>query len=130
MGKRDSKRSYVGAHVFLGWGVTALFDIHIFNLYVVSYLLMPHEKELPNPKKEKKQKYIYSCLGSMIHFITLVYYSDRILEAESLDAPQIMVSYLSFKMKQEYSEMCSFVIARMSLEIVRSALLLRGPGDK
>ena len=66
----------------------------------------------------------------MIHFITLVYYSDRILEAESLDAPQIMVSYLSFKMKQEYSEMCSFVIARMSLEIVRSALLLRGPGDK
>ena len=38
---------------------------------------------------------------------------------------------LSYKLKREYSEMCGFVRARMSLAIVRSnSLLLRGSCEK
>ena len=43
----------------------------------------------------------------------------------------MLAALLSYKLKQEYSEMCGFVQARMSLAIVRSnSLLLCGPCDK
>ena len=42
-----------------------------------------------------------------------------------------LAALLSYKLKREYSEMCGFLRARMSLAIVRSnSLLLRGPRDK
>ena len=42
-----------------------------------------------------------------------------------------MAALLSYKLKQEYSEMCGFVRARISQAIVRYiSLLLRGPRDK
>ena len=41
-----------------------------------------------------------------------------------------LTSHLSFKLKQEYYEMCGFVRARLSLEIVRSdSLILQGDQD-
>ena len=50
---------------------------------------------------------------------------------EALAAQKRLAALLRYKMKQEYSEMCGFVQARMSLAIVRStSLLLRGPCDK
>ena len=61
----------------------------------------------------------------------MVYSADRIPGAEALATQKRLAALLSYKMKQEYSEMCGFVQARMSLEIVRSnSLLLRGPHDK
>ena len=57
--------------------------------------------------------------------------ADIIPGAEDLAAQKRLAALLSYKMKWEYSEMCGFVQARMSLEIVRSkSLLLRGPHDK
>ena len=51
--------------------------------------------------------------------------------AEALAAKKRLALLLSYNLKQEYSEMCVFVRARMSLEIVRSnILLLRNPRDK
>ena len=42
-----------------------------------------------------------------------------------------MAALLSYKLKQEQSEMCGFVKARISLAIVRSnSLILRGNRDK
>ena len=59
------------------------------------------------------------------------YSADVIPGAEALAAQKILAALLSYKLKQEYSEMCGFVMARMSLEIVRSnSLLLRAPHDK
>ena len=61
----------------------------------------------------------------------MVYSADGITGAEALDAQKSLAALLSYKLKWEYSEMCSFVRARMSLAIVRSnSLLLRGPRDK
>ena len=61
----------------------------------------------------------------------MVYSTDRNPEAEALSAQKRLAALLSYKLKQEYSEMSGFVRARMSLAIVRSnRLLLRGPCDK
>ena len=61
----------------------------------------------------------------------MVYSAEGIPGAEALAAQKRLAVVLSYKLKQEYLEMCGFVRARMSLEIVRSnSLLLRGPHDK
>ena len=61
----------------------------------------------------------------------MVYSADRIPGAEALAAQKRLALLLSYKLKPEYSEMCGFVRARISLAIVRSdSLILRGPCDK
>ena len=61
----------------------------------------------------------------------MVYSADGIPGAEALAAQKRLAALLSYKLKREYSEMCGFVRARMSLAIVISnSLLLRGPHDK
>ena len=61
----------------------------------------------------------------------MVYSADGIPGAEALAAQKRLAALLSYKLKQECSEMCGFVWARMLLAIVRSnSLLLHGPRDK
>ena len=61
----------------------------------------------------------------------MVYSEDRIPGAEALATKKRLAALLSYKLKREYSEMCGFVWARMSLAIVRSnSLLLRVPRGK
>ena len=61
----------------------------------------------------------------------MVYSVDIIPRAEALAAQKRLAALLGYKLKREYSEMCSFVKARMSLEIVRSnSLLISSPRDK
>ena len=58
----------------------------------------------------------------------MVYSEDGIPKVEALAAQKSLAALLSYKLKREYSEMCGFVQARMSLAIVRSnSLLLHGP---
>ena len=61
----------------------------------------------------------------------MVYSMDGIPGTEVVVAHQCLALLISNKMKREYSEMCGFIMARMSLEIVRSnTLLLRGARNK
>ena len=61
----------------------------------------------------------------------MVYSAEKITGAEALATYKRLAGLISYKMKQEYSEMCGFVRARMSLAIVRSnSLLLRRPREK
>ena len=61
----------------------------------------------------------------------MVYSVDGIQRAEALAAQKRLVALISYKLKREYSEMCGFVGARMSLAIVRyNSLILRRPWDK
>ena len=60
----------------------------------------------------------------------MVYYSERIPGLEALAAHERLDALLRYKLKQEYSEMCGFVRARMLLAIVRSnSLPLRSPRE-
>ena len=61
----------------------------------------------------------------------MVYSADGIPGAEALAAQKRLSALLSYKLKREYSEMCGFMRATMSLAIVRSnSLLIRVPRDK
>ena len=61
----------------------------------------------------------------------MVYSANGIPAAEALAVQKSLAALLSYKLKREYSEMCGFVRARMSLAILRSnSLLLRGPRYK
>ena len=57
----------------------------------------------------------------------MVYYTDGIPGTEAVVAYQRLALVLSNKLKREYSDMCGFVRAWMSLAIVRSNhLFLQG----
>ena len=121
----------MSAHGFWKRGTTVMFDIIIVNLGVVSYLRMTPEKALAKTEKEKKDMYLQACLEHRRAFTPMVYSADRIPREEALAAQKRLAALLSYKLKQEYSEMCGFVRARMSLVIViPNNLLLSGPQNK
>ena len=61
----------------------------------------------------------------------MLYSADIIPGAEALAPQKRLAALISYKLNPEYSEMCGFVRAGMSLAIVRSnSLLLRGPRYK
>ena len=92
---------------------------------------MTPEKALAKAENEKKDLYLQACLERRRTFTPMVYSADGIPGAEALAAQKRLAALLSYKLKQEYSEMCGFVRARMSLSIVISnSLLLHGPCDK
>ena len=108
-----------------------MFDIQNFNLNAVSYMRMTMEKTLAKAKKKKEDLYLQYFLERRRNFTPMVYSVDRITGAEALAAQKIFSTLLGYKLKWEYSELCGFVRAMMSLEIVRSnILLLRGPHYK
>ena len=64
-------------------------------------------------------------------FNTIVYSSTRRSSTKYLSARRRLALHLRFNMNLEYSKMCRFVQARMSLEIVISnSLVLQGAQDK
>ena len=123
-------RADVGVHSFWKRGTTAMFGIRIVNLDAGSYLCMTPEKALAKAEKEKKDLYLQARLDSRRNFTPMVYFAYGITRAEELAAQKRLAALLSYKLKQEYSEMCGFVRARMLLAIVRSnSLLLRSPRE-
>ena len=108
-----------------------MFDIQIVNLDAGSYLRMTPEKALAKAEKEKKDFYLQACLERRRTFTPMLYYAEGIPGSEALAAQKRLAALLSYKLKREYSEMCGFVRARISLAIVRSnSMLLRGPHYK
>ena len=111
--------------------ITAMFEIRIFNLDAGSYLHITPEKYLAKAEKEKKDFYLQAFLECRWNFTPMVYSANRITRAEALAAQNKLAALIIYKLKREYSEMCVFVRARMSLAIVRSnILILCGPWYK
>ena len=108
-----------------------MFDIRIVNLDAGSYLRMTPEKALSKAENEKKYLYLQTSLERRRTFTPMLYSANGIPGAEALASQMRLAARLRYKLKQEYSEMCGFVRARMSQEIVRSnRLLLCRPWDK
>ena len=124
-------RADISDHGFCKRGTTVMFDILIANLDAGSYLHMMPEKALAKAEKENKDLYLQACLECRRNFNPMVYSAYVIPGAEALYAQKRLDALLSYKLKQEYSQMCGFVRARMSLAKVRhKSLLLRGLCDK
>ena len=124
-------RADVSAHGFWKRRTTAMFDIIIVNLDVVSYLCRTPEKALAKAEKDKKDLYLQLFLEHRRCFTPMVYSADRIPVVKDLATQKTLSALLSFKLKREYSELCGFLRARMSLAIVSfDSLLLRVPQEK
>ena len=124
-------RADVSAHSFWKRGTTTMFDIRIVNLDAGSYLHMTLEKALEKAEKEKNDLYLQAFLEHIRNFTPMIYSGGGIPGAEALGAHTRLAVLLSYKLKQEYLEMCGFVPARISLVIVRSnSLLSCVPRDK
>ena len=92
---------------------------------------MTPEKDLAKAEKEKNDLYLQACLERKSNFPPMVYSADGIPGVEALATQKRLPTILSYKLKREYSKMCGFVRARMSLAILRSkSLLLSSPRDK
>ena len=74
----------VSVHGFWKWGTNALFDIQIVNLYVGSYLRHTSTKALERAEKEKKDKYLHTCLERRRSFTPMVYSADGIPGTEAV----------------------------------------------
>ena len=82
-------------------------------------------------EKEKKDRYLQPFMERRSTLTPMVYSVDVIPRTEAIVAHQRIASLLRNTLRLEYSEMCGFVRARMSLAIVRSnILLLQGVRDK
>ena len=89
------------------------------------------EKDIAKGEKENKDLDLQACLERRRTFTPMVYPADGLPRAEALAAQKRLAALLSYKLKWEYSEMCGFVWARISLVIVRSnSLLFHIPWDK
>ena len=92
--------------------------------------MMP-EKDLVKAVTQKQKKGLHNCLECRLHFTPLVLYAKRIPVAEAQAATQRIAFHLSFRMKQEYSDMCGFVRTSMSISVVWSNnFLIQGKLDK
>ena len=85
-----------------------MFDIRIININVGSYLRMMPEKALAKAEKEKKELFLHAFLERRKTFAPIVYSADRISGADALAAQKRLAALLSYKLKQEYSEMLLF----------------------
>ena len=124
-------RADVSSHGFWKQWTTAMFDIRIVNLDTRSYLCMTPENYFAKAEKENKDLYLQACLERRRTFTPIFYPADGIPGLEALAAQKILAALLSYKLKREYSEICGFVRAMMSLAIVRSNKpILCVPRDK
>jgi hypothetical protein len=81
-------------------------------------------------EKEKKDKYLHSCLQMRKDFTLLVYTVDGIAGREARNAEKRLASHLGTKWRKGYSEMVHYVRVRMALAVVRAnSLLIRGSRD-
>ena len=127
----DESQSDVSVCGIWKWGTSTLVDMQIVNLDAGYYLHQMSAKALATEEKYKKDKFLNPCLEHIIYFTPIVYSVDGIPGMEAVASQRCLALLLSNKMKQEYSGICGFVWARMSLAIVRSnTLLLRGARDK
>ena len=126
----DEARGDKGVHGFLKRGTTCIFDARVTNTTCPTYQGKKVMQVLAMHEKAKKDKYLEACLERRHHFTPLVYSVQGVPGEETRAAEKRLAGHLAHRWKREYSEMCGYVRARMSLATARAnTLLLRGARD-
>ena len=121
------ERGDVGCIGFWRSGRETIFDIRITDTDAKSYLPTEVSKVLERQEKEKKGKYLTSCLEMRKDFTPLVYSVDGVAGREARSAEKRLASMLADKWKRQYSQLVYYVRVRMQIALVRStSLLIRG----
>ena len=111
------ERGDAGVHGFWQWQRTAIFDVRIMDTDARSARGRDYTKVLAAHEKEKKTKYLQSCLQMRKDFTPLVYSVDGIAGWEAHNAERKLASHLAAKWGRKYSEMVYYVRVRMALRL-------------
>ena len=112
-------------------GRTCIFDMRITDTDAKSYRKKDFGKVLLQHEKEKKDKYLQTCLELRKDFTPMVYSVDGIAGREARNAEKRLATHLASKWNRGYSQMVYYVRVRMAIAVVRAnSLLIRGSRDR
>ena len=80
--------------------------MHIMNTDNVSYQSKNPEKCLETAEREKKKKYLHTCLNKRQHFTPFVAPVDGLLGVEAEAMCKCIANHLTQKWKEPYSLNC------------------------
>jgi hypothetical protein len=104
--------------------------MHITDTDARSYRKKEFEKVLLQQEKEKKDKYLQTCLEMRKDFTPMVYLVDGNVGREARNAKRRLATHLTSKWNRGYSQMVYYVRVWMSIAVVRAnSLLIRGSRD-
>ena len=129
-GTLPALRGDVGVKGFWQRATTCIFDVRVVDPDQPSYLSSTAQKILDRHENDKKKTYEQRCRDERRDFTPLVFSVDGMRSTECKAACKRLASHLSSKWRREYSQVCGFVNARLSVALMRaSSLCLRGPRD-
>ena len=125
------ERGDASCHGFWKRGRTCIFDMRITDTDAKSYRKKDFGKVLLQHEKEKKDKYLRTCLELRKDFTPMVYSVDGIAGREARNAEKRLATHLASKWNRGYSQMVYYVRVRMAIAVVRAnSLLIRGSRDR
>ena len=115
---------------FWSTGTEAIFDVRFTDTDNASYRTQDLTKVLKRQEEEKKAKYSDACREAHLHFTLLIFSVDGMEGKKATAARKRLASKLAEKWHKEYSQVCGFLRARLSVALVRAAnQCLRGTRD-
>ena len=108
-------------------GSDCIFDIRVSDTDAPSYIKLDPVKVIENQEKQKKQKYLQSCLDQRRQFTPVVLSIDGLLGQETKSIVRRLSLKLAQKWRTTYNYVIKFINSRLSIAIVRAThLCLRG----
>jgi hypothetical protein len=108
-------------------GRTCIFDMRITDTDAKSYWKKEFGKVFSQHKKEKKDKYLQTCLEMRKDYTPMVYSVDGIAGREAQNAEKRLATYLAGKWKRGYSQMVYYVRVGMAIAVVCAHPREQGP---
>jgi hypothetical protein len=125
------ERGDASCHGFWERGRTCIFDIRITDTDARYYRKKDFGKVLLQHEKEKKDKYLRTCLEFRKDFTPMVYLVDGIAGCEAWNAEKSLATHLASRWNRGYSQMVYYVRVWMAIAVVRAnSLLIRGSRDR
>jgi len=100
-----------------------VFDIRVTDTDSPSYFSSQPTKVLARHKWEKCKKYMDACSERRRHFSLIVFSLDGLPGKEALCAMKRIAAILLVKWDRTYSELCGFVLSRISIALARAMSL-------
>ena len=108
-------------------GTDCIIDVRVTDTDCKSQHSKDPMKVLETHEKEKKKKYLESCLEQHHHFTPIVVLTDGLVGREAKTLLKKLSTLIAEKSGKSYSEVCGYVNARMSIAIIQAThLCLRG----
>ena len=121
------ERGDISCYAFWAKQRETVFDVRITDSDAPAHRTVEVPKLLARQEKEKKSKYLKSCLEMRKDFTPLVYTVDGVAGREARSAEKRLAALLADKWKRSYSQMVYYVKVRIQLSLVRTtSLLIRG----